>query len=320
MSRFHTVEDARVQEFYQLPKDLIKNPIYKKLSASAKIAYSILRDRHSVSLKNQWIDEKGRVYFLFSDQELADLLDASHKSANRYKNDLQSYGLIHMERQGLNRRNKIYLLKPEAGEEYKKLSEPLQTKDWTKLSNPDETKLSNQEQTKLSNPDETKLSTLSNTDLSNKDFNKLVVVGNPIEKLIDLIQKKICKPSEANKERLQEWLNKLPYEIIESEINYAAERSARNFAYVEKALKNDYELNLDTLEKLDRHRKEHSAKNGFKRNSGGNKKTREEKLPEWFESRNSPNNDVLQQSDNDDDFLAEKAKLEAELAGRKKAE
>lgn len=170
MSRFHTIEDARGQEFYQLPKDLIKNPKYKKLTANAKIAYAILKDRHSVSLKNKWIDDEGRVYFLFSDSELADLLDMSIRSTNRFKNELQDYELIHMERQGLNRRNKIYLLKPEFDNSVELTGEVNEIKDRTKLSSPDAPILSGQDKTKLASQDTPILSTLSNTDLSNTDF------------------------------------------------------------------------------------------------------------------------------------------------------
>lgn len=161
MTKFYSLEDVRGDEFYQLPKDLVKNKKYSDLSASAKIAYAVLKDRHQVSLKNHWVDDVG-VYFLLSDSELAEILDTSVRSASRYKNDLQSFGLIHMERQGLNKRNKIYLLKPDTDILEQNTSEPLILADKTKLSSQDRTILSSQ--------DKTKLSTYSNNNLSNNDF------------------------------------------------------------------------------------------------------------------------------------------------------
>lgn len=172
-NRYHTVEDARGQEFYQLPKDLIKNPKYKKLTANAKIAYAILRDRHSVSLKNRWVDEKNRVYFLFSDSELADILDMSIRSTNRYKLELQDYGLIVMERQGMNRRNRIYLLKVESYIAQEVLNEDTASLDRTNLSSPDKTVLSSSDRTELSILDRTNLSILSNNNLSNNNLSNI---------------------------------------------------------------------------------------------------------------------------------------------------
>jgi hypothetical protein len=185
MTKFYSLEDVRGDEFYQLPKDLVKNKKYSDLSASAKIAYAVLKDRHQVSLKNHWVDDVG-VYFLLSDSELAEILDTSVRSASRYKNDLQSFGLIHMERQGLNKRNKIYLLKPDTDILEQNTPEPLVLADRTILSSPDKTKLSSQDRTKLSSQDRTKLSTYSNNNLSNNDLSnnkkeeeeeKITIVG-----------------------------------------------------------------------------------------------------------------------------------------------
>ncbi|MBM7543243.1 replication initiator protein A [Amphibacillus cookii] len=111
--RFYTVEDASLNEFYQLPKTLVKNPIYENLSSNALVAYAILKDRHSLSCHNKWYDEKNRVFFYFKDQDLADTLHKSLKTAKRIKKELKDHNLIHVRRQGVKDPAFIYLMKPE---------------------------------------------------------------------------------------------------------------------------------------------------------------------------------------------------------------
>lgn len=109
---YFTREDVKMDQFYQVPKALIKNLRYKSLSPRAILSYGVLRDRHSVSLKNGWEDVEGRIYFKFSDKELADVLGVTPRTANTIKNDLKDHGLLDMKRQGKKRVSILYLLKP----------------------------------------------------------------------------------------------------------------------------------------------------------------------------------------------------------------
>ena len=45
--------------------------------------YSILRDRLDMSIKNNWKDEKGYIYLIFSIEELASLLEIDRKAIMR---------------------------------------------------------------------------------------------------------------------------------------------------------------------------------------------------------------------------------------------
>lgn len=47
--------------FYRIPKALFTDERFKSISAEAKILYGILLDRMSLSRKNGWMDEQGRV-------------------------------------------------------------------------------------------------------------------------------------------------------------------------------------------------------------------------------------------------------------------
>jgi len=112
-SRFYTEKEEVTLRFYQVPKALFKNPKYKGLSLGPKLMYSILRDRLELSIKNNWKDEKGYIYLIFSIVELASLLEIDRKAVMRYKKSLVDHSLIIDKRLGQGRSNRIYVLKPE---------------------------------------------------------------------------------------------------------------------------------------------------------------------------------------------------------------
>ena len=109
--------DNRYKElFFQFPKVLYYSQKYKKkLSLSAKSAYMVLMDREEYSLKNEWIDEDGNVYFIFTNQELADLLDVSPRTVINIKKELENANLLLQKKMGFNPKtgknepNRLYL-------------------------------------------------------------------------------------------------------------------------------------------------------------------------------------------------------------------
>jgi len=115
-SRFYTEKEEVTLRFYQTPKALFNNPVYKGLSLGPKLMYSILRDRLDMSIKNNWKDEKGYIYLIFSVEELAQILEAGIRSVIRYKKVLIDYKLIYERRMGQGKPNLIYVLKPELNE------------------------------------------------------------------------------------------------------------------------------------------------------------------------------------------------------------
>jgi len=113
--RFYTAQEEVTIRFYQVPKSLFNNQIYKGLSLGPRLMYSILRDRLDLSMKNNWNDEEGYIYLIFSVGELSNILDAGERSVIRYKKSLVRYGLIYEKRLGQGKPNRIYVLKPELG-------------------------------------------------------------------------------------------------------------------------------------------------------------------------------------------------------------
>ena len=118
-NRFYTAKEEVTIRFYQVPKTLFNNIIYKGLSLGPKLMYSILRDRLDLSIKNDWKDEKGYIYLIFSVVELSDILEAGVRSIIRYKKILIDYKLIYEKRMGQGKPNWIYVLKPELNKNWK---------------------------------------------------------------------------------------------------------------------------------------------------------------------------------------------------------
>ncbi|RIM76818.1 replication protein [Staphylococcus xylosus] len=108
MSR-KNIKNQASQNFYMLHKVLFINEKYKKLSDSAKVTYGILNDRVSLSIKNNWIDQNGDIYFIFTNENLQEVLDKSKNTITKIKKELQEVGLLEQVKTGFNRPNKLYL-------------------------------------------------------------------------------------------------------------------------------------------------------------------------------------------------------------------
>ena len=108
MSR-KNIKNQASQNFYMLHKALFVNEKYKKLSDSAKVTYAILNDRVSLSIKNNWVDDNGDIYFIFTNESLQNILDKSKNTITKIKKELQEVGLLEQIRTGFNKPNKLYL-------------------------------------------------------------------------------------------------------------------------------------------------------------------------------------------------------------------
>ena len=105
------------ERFYQLPKVFFTNEIYKKLSLEAKVAYSILRDRLELSLQNDWVDSEENIYFIYTNENLMEILNLGKNKVVKIKKELESVNLLRQKRLGLNKPNMLYLIKPEVTED-----------------------------------------------------------------------------------------------------------------------------------------------------------------------------------------------------------
>ena len=104
----YTVEEIESNQFYQMPKFLFKGD-FKELSNDARVLYSLLRDRHQLSIKNKWVNKNNEVYMIYTRLEMADMLGITDKPTLKAVNLLIKLNLLEEARQGLNKPNLLYL-------------------------------------------------------------------------------------------------------------------------------------------------------------------------------------------------------------------
>ncbi len=116
MSNFN-IKEIQKEKFYQLPKVFFTNPKYTNLSNDAKITWSILRDRLDLSIRNNWVDENGDIFFIYTNEKLKSILNiSSPNKLSKIKKELTQANLFSQIRVGLNKPNKLYIKKPEVTE------------------------------------------------------------------------------------------------------------------------------------------------------------------------------------------------------------
>ena len=71
---FHYGGEADQYTFYRIPKLLFDDAVLRQLSTDAKVLYGLMLDRMSLSLKNGWLDDEGRVFIYFSVENIMEQL------------------------------------------------------------------------------------------------------------------------------------------------------------------------------------------------------------------------------------------------------
>lgn len=101
-------KDTHLPPYMAYPKFLLSMDI----SETAKLVYILLLDRARLSMKNDWVDERGHVYLFYPIRELAEDCRKSEMTVKNALSDLQKHGLIRRQRQGSRTANKIYVRVP----------------------------------------------------------------------------------------------------------------------------------------------------------------------------------------------------------------
>lgn len=81
------------------------------MNDKAKILYGILLSRNSLSKKNGWVDNEGRVFFYYKRTDAEEELSISNKTAVKLFAELVKYDLLEEVPQGFNRPKILYLLR-----------------------------------------------------------------------------------------------------------------------------------------------------------------------------------------------------------------
>ena len=95
--------------FYRIPKALFQEPRFQALSTDAKTLYGILLDRMSLSVKNGWLDEQGRVFIIFTIEDVKRALCCADNKATKLLRELEKFGLIERKRRGLGKPSLVYV-------------------------------------------------------------------------------------------------------------------------------------------------------------------------------------------------------------------
>ena len=95
--------------FYRIPKALFQEQRFQTLSTDAKTLYGILLDRMSLSAKNGWLDEQGRVFIIFTIEDVKRALCCADNKATKLLRELEEFGLIERKRRGLGKPSLVYV-------------------------------------------------------------------------------------------------------------------------------------------------------------------------------------------------------------------
>ena len=102
-------QSGELFSYFRIPKALFQDSRFRQLSTDARTLYGILLDRMSLSAKNGWLDEQGRVYIIYTVREVQEsICCAEHKAVKLFR-ELEQADLIERKRRGLGRPSLIFV-------------------------------------------------------------------------------------------------------------------------------------------------------------------------------------------------------------------
>ena len=102
--------ETRQYKYFVIPQMLVLDEQFSALSDRAKILYCVMLDRSSMSAKNGWLDDQGRVYIIMARDEIMEKMCCSHTTAHKYMQELIDFGLIRKRRRGQGKPDWIYVM------------------------------------------------------------------------------------------------------------------------------------------------------------------------------------------------------------------
>ncbi len=102
-------EQSESYAFYKIPKVLFTEEMFEGLTTDAKVLYGLLLDRVSLSKKNGWIDESGKVFVYFTIETVKRSMRCANSKACALMKELVDFGLIERRKRGLGKPAVIYV-------------------------------------------------------------------------------------------------------------------------------------------------------------------------------------------------------------------
>lgn len=109
--RIYHISDVLNEEYLRFPLGLLAEPKYRDMSLEAKMIYSLLLNRLTLSQRNGWINDNGEVYLIYTREEAAETLNLSYKKTIAAFKELIVNGLLLEQRQGRGYPNLLFVLK-----------------------------------------------------------------------------------------------------------------------------------------------------------------------------------------------------------------
>ena len=104
--------EAEQFSFYRIPKVLFTDEYFQDLSTDAKVLYGLMLDRMGLSERNRWFDEEGRVYIIFTVEEVATYMNCGRVKGMKLLAELdmkKGIGLIERVKRGFGQSDVIYV-------------------------------------------------------------------------------------------------------------------------------------------------------------------------------------------------------------------
>ena len=104
--------EAEQFSFYRIPKVLFTDEYFQDLSTDAKVLYGLKLDRMGLSERNRWFDEEGRVYIIFTVEEVATYMNCGRVKGMKLLAELdmkKGIGLIERVKRGFGQSDIIYV-------------------------------------------------------------------------------------------------------------------------------------------------------------------------------------------------------------------
>ena len=98
-------QNSRLPLYLPYPRFLLTS----SLSERSKLLYAVLLDRSTLSQRNDWTDNGGRIYVIFTVESIMKVLQVSRRTALKLLDELESVGLIERTRKGFSAPNQIYI-------------------------------------------------------------------------------------------------------------------------------------------------------------------------------------------------------------------
>src|SRR5690625_523652 len=112
---FLTEEKAIANVYLHFPKLFVSGSNYKCLLDSASTANMFFKDRTEYSCKKTWIAKNGYIYFIYTIDEICDMLGKAKPTAIKIKKELEEANLLKQVNMGFNKEkrrqnpNRLYL-------------------------------------------------------------------------------------------------------------------------------------------------------------------------------------------------------------------